>query len=264
MIYTLKSLKTTGKYSFIKDEDSVNVHTIIVDDFQVKKDAVMDVIFAPNPFTGYPSSDLSLLLSDKTRPEVQNYIKNYLCQPVELPKGIDNPDITLDTLQTREMVGRRYDEYIAGLQKYISEAQADIEQLKEQQPMPINPLVGSALISGGASLLNSFSQAAANAKNLKIARETNEMNYKIFKESNEFNRKMALEQWNRETAYNHPAMQMQRALDAGLNPFAVMGSQSNTTGVSNMAPPSSSGAIPLLLQLLVKPTGFNTFLLCIS
>lgn len=122
--------------------------------------------------------------------------------------------------------------------------------------MPINPLIGSALISGGASLLNSFSQAAANAKNLKIARETNAMNYKIFQESNEFNRKMALEQWNRETVYNHPAMQMQRALDAGLNPFAVMGSQSNTTGVSNMAPPSSSGAIPLQAAT-VQPLNFS-------
>lgn len=122
--------------------------------------------------------------------------------------------------------------------------------------MPINPLVGAALVSGGSSLLNSFSQAAANAKNLKIARETNEMNYKINKENNEFNRQMALEQWQRETSYNHPAMQMQRALQAGLNPFAVMGSQSNTTGVSNMAPPTSSGAIPMQAAH-VEPLNFS-------
>jgi hypothetical protein len=46
--------------------------------------------------------------------------------------------------------------------------------------------------------------------------------------TNRQNRKYALEDWNRQNAYNHPAQQMQRLKEAGLNPNLVYGSGATT------------------------------------
>lgn len=89
--------------------------------------------------------------------------------------------------------------------------------------MPINPLVGSALISGASSLLGgmfgSASQSSANRTNLQIARETNQMQYQMFQEQNAFNERM----YNQMQQYNTPAAQMQRYQDAGINPYIAAG-----------------------------------------
>lgn len=89
--------------------------------------------------------------------------------------------------------------------------------------MPIDPLVGSALISGASSLLGgmfgSASQSSANRINLQIARETNQMQYQMFQEQNAFNERM----YNQMQQYNTPAAQMQRYQDAGINPYIAAG-----------------------------------------
>lgn len=89
--------------------------------------------------------------------------------------------------------------------------------------MPIDPLIGSALISGASSLLGgmfgSASQSSANRTNLQIARETNQMQYQMFQEQNAFNERM----YNQMQQYNTPAAQMQRYNDAGINPYIAAG-----------------------------------------
>lgn len=89
--------------------------------------------------------------------------------------------------------------------------------------MPIDPLIGSALISGASSLLGgmfgSASQSSANRTNLQIARETNQMQYQMFQEQNAFNERM----YNQMQQYNTPAAQMQRYQDAGINPYIAAG-----------------------------------------
>ena len=89
--------------------------------------------------------------------------------------------------------------------------------------MPIDPLIGSALISGASSLLGglfgSVSQSSANSSNLQIARETNQMQYQMFQEQNAFNEKM----YHEMQQYNSPAAQMQRYQDAGINPYIAAG-----------------------------------------
>lgn len=97
--------------------------------------------------------------------------------------------------------------------------------------MPINPLVGSAIINGAGSLLGglfgkSGSDKAAKAQ-LQATRETNAMNYRIAQENNAFNEKM----WNAQNAYNTPAEQKKRFEQAGLNPNLMMdgGSAGNAT-----------------------------------
>lgn len=87
----------------------------------------------------------------------------------------------------------------------------------------MDPILGSALISGASSLLGglfgSGAQSSANHTNLQIARETNQMQYQMFKEQNAFNERM----YNQMQQYNTPAAQMQRYQDAGINPYIAAG-----------------------------------------
>ena len=93
--------------------------------------------------------------------------------------------------------------------------------------MPLDPLVGSAIISGASSLLggifggasNRSANREANAFNLAIARETNQNQYQMFQEQNAFNEQM----YNKMQAYNTPAAQMQRYQEAGINPYIAAG-----------------------------------------
>lgn len=91
----------------------------------------------------------------------------------------------------------------------------------------MNPLIGSSLISSGASLLGGlFGSSSANkaAKmQLQAVRETNALNKELAFQQNEWN----LQQWNRQNDYNTPLAQMQRYRDAGINPYFAAG---NITG----------------------------------
>lgn len=77
-------------------------------------------------------------------------------------------------------------------------------------------------VAAGASLLgsaiNKSSQSSANRQNFELAKYQNAWN---------------LQQWNRENEYNHPAMQMARLKQAGLNPNLVYGSGTQTTSASS-------------------------------
>lgn len=113
----------------------------------------------------------------------------------------------------------------------------------------IAPLVGGALITGGASLLSSVfgglfgkssSNAAADAA-LQAQRETNQTNLQLAREQNEWN----LAQWNRENAYNTPANQKKLLMDAGLNPVLAQGNftPANQLTSADLANQSADGAV---------------------
>lgn len=93
--------------------------------------------------------------------------------------------------------------------------------------MPIGALIGSSLISGGASLLGNLfgglssgsAQRSANETNLQIAQMNNQRQYQMFQEQNAFNERM----YNQMQQYNTPAAQMQRYADAGINPYIAAG-----------------------------------------
>lgn len=101
---------------------------------------------------------------------------------------------------------------------------------------------GSAILSAGASLfgglLGSSSNESANQTNLQIARETNEQNYKMFHEQQDWNEMM----WNKMNAYNTPLMQKERLRAAGINPYAMLGSNGQGTmgqvGLASSASPA--------------------------
>lgn len=88
-----------------------------------------------------------------------------------------------------------------------------------------------------AAGMNYAGQVEANATNLQIAREVNDTNKINNRETNDANKQLAaqqnqwnIDQWNRENAYNSPSAQVQRYLDAGVNPLAAMSSGSIGSG----------------------------------
>lgn len=99
--------------------------------------------------------------------------------------------------------------------------------------MPINPLVGAALVSGGSNfvggLFGASAQDKANKTNLQIARENNLANQQLQKNQNEWN----LQQWERENKYNSASAQKQRLLDAGYNPALATGQVAAGSATSN-------------------------------
>lgn len=101
-------------------------------------------------------------------------------------------------------------------------------------PFPIIPalIAAGSAIAGGA--MGSASNRKTNQTNLQIARETNQMNYQLFQESNAFNEKM----YHEANAYNTPSAQMQRYVEAGINPYIAAGNvqTGNTTSALQSAP----------------------------
>lgn len=90
----------------------------------------------------------------------------------------------------------------------------------------------SGLLGIGSSAVNAASQNQANKYNLQAQRETNQANMAINQSQLDYAQKMyqdqVAQQWkmfNTTNAYNSPAAQKQRYLDAGLNPYMMMGSQ---------------------------------------
>lgn len=91
-------------------------------------------------------------------------------------------------------------------------------------------------------------QKAANQSNEKIAAQTNDLqrelaqqandlNYRMFQEQNQWN----LDQWNRENEYNSPSAQVQRYIEAGINPiWAIAGG--NPGNASQVGSAQWSGA----------------------
>ena len=82
---------------------------------------------------------------------------------------------------------------------------------------------GNVEQTGMTNQANKEMTEATNDVNYKIAQEANDLEYKMFNEQNQWN----LEQWERENEYNSPSAQMQRYIEAGINPLFAVG---NITG----------------------------------
>lgn len=115
--------------------------------------------------------------------------------------------------------------------------------------MPINALIGSSLISGGASLLgglfgSSSSKKAAQAQ-LQAVRETNALNKELAYQQNEWN----LQQWNRENEYNKPSAQMERMREAGINPYFAVGNMTAGNAEGNLSSADLANQQPVVSPL---------------
>lgn len=81
---------------------------------------------------------------------------------------------------------------------------------------------------------------ATNALNKQIADEQNALNYQMFNEQNDWN----LAQWERENEYNSPKLQVQRYMEAGINPLWAMskGDAGNAQHLTSAAAHPAAGA----------------------
>lgn len=107
--------------------------------------------------------------------------------------------------------------------------------------------IAGAAIAGGAALLggigNLFSQANTNKTNKYLAQQQNEYNLELQNrqfqhntQASELEYQRNLEQWNRENEYNTPSAQMQRYIEAGLNPNLIYGTGSASAGNASSSP----------------------------
>lgn len=138
-----------------------------------------------------------------------------------------------------------------------------------------DPFLAAAGLAAGTGLVSSLISGRANKK---LVRETNAQNREMFDEqmrqqaqqfqmSQDYqtmdwkrNRQAALEDWERETAYNDPTAQKQRYRNAGINPALAMTGQNqavasmeSTAGGSSPSPGGMPG-IPQM-QAPVDTTG---------
>lgn len=65
-----------------KDRKIIEIPSVFDDDNPEKQ--ILGLIFAPSPLTGMPMSDISVYLSEKTNPQVRDYVQRFLMS--ELPK----------------------------------------------------------------------------------------------------------------------------------------------------------------------------------
>lgn len=108
-------------------------------------------------------------------------------------------------------------------------------------PALIAPLIagGAALAAGG---LSAGAQIGINNQNVKYATKQLKMQ-----------RDWALSDWDKVNAYNHPAQQMQRYKEAGLNPHLIYGSAQNSP--ASMVRQTSQEAPKLEAQGILQGIG---------
>lgn len=77
-----------------------------------------ELLFAPDPNTGIPRSDLAVLMSKDTRPEIAAYIRDNLLRPRDHSAGVNNADIALELTQGKY---ERLNEYAQRLQEIANQ-----------------------------------------------------------------------------------------------------------------------------------------------
>ena len=106
----------------------------------------------------------------------------------------------------------------------------------------VDPLIGGAIIGGVGSVLGGLFGSKSNSNNnrinLQIARETNQMNKDLFYAQQQWNEEM----WNKQNAYNTPAAQAERMIDAGFNPYLQNIDTGSASSVSPVSAPTMQGA----------------------
>lgn len=83
-------------------------------DVVTPEDERVRACFAPDPVTGWPASDIQILMSDKQRPEVKEFVREYLMRE-------NTPSSPTDETTAFALCKSRYEdrqEYIARLREF--------------------------------------------------------------------------------------------------------------------------------------------------
>ena len=82
-----------------------------------QEDSVINLIFAPDPDTGVPRSDLALMFSKDKSPEIAQYIQDTLMRPVNDGSGAPDADTALEFMCSRS---ERVEDYANRLREIVS------------------------------------------------------------------------------------------------------------------------------------------------
>lgn len=111
----------------------------------------------------------------------------------------------------------------------------------------LNPLTLYEGLSLGLGALGGFlgssNTSSTNKTNLRIARENNAFNERMFDRQIAYNWEM----FNAENEYNSPQAQVQRYIDAGINPALAMEGQSAATAQGGSASQAASAGNPTMV-----------------
>lgn len=125
----------------------------------------------------------------------------------------------------------------------------------------MDPIIGGALISGGAGLLGGLFQGSQSVKAQKLANQSNE---KIARENNQWQRENMqmqndwnIEQWNRENEYNSASAQAQRFREAGLNPYLAMTGGADAGVASSVSSADAGAASEVGRQMPIDYSAYN-------
>lgn len=115
--------------------EKVQVHPI-----EFKNDLsgqVLDVIYAPDPFTRLPQNDIAVYMSDKVDPQIKEFIATQLMSPNPDVKGIDDEhsDLLYDLIRQPD---ETQSDYAVRVREIIA-ADSDI-RMKESE-LNKNPVV---------------------------------------------------------------------------------------------------------------------------
>lgn len=91
---------------------------------------LLDVIYAPDPFTGLPQSDIAVYLSDKVDPAIREFVASQLMSPNPNPQGVDdaNSDILFDLVRQD---GESISDYAVRIREIV--AQDSVTREKESK-----------------------------------------------------------------------------------------------------------------------------------
>lgn len=120
--------------------------------------------------------------------------------------------------------------------------------------------IGSIL----GSIIQADSQNSTNKANVQSVKDTNLMNYQIAQEANEFNYQMFneqnqwnLNQWNRENEYNSPKQQVQRYIEAGINPIWAIGNGNPGNAQQLQSASSAPAEVAIMQPSRIDPLNLN-------
>lgn len=112
-----------------------------------------------------------------------------------------------------------------------------------------------------ASIINTNN---TNKANLQIAQQTNQANKDIAQMANEHNEAMLNKQiqqewdmWNAQNEYNTLSAQMQRAEDAGVNPYQALGMMNSGNASSMSSPSAQPAAVPQMQGATMMPADMS-------
>lgn len=115
-IQRFSNIRGFGEYYNVSSDriEAQRIYTPTVVSSVKDIDEVITQIFAPNPVTGIPRSDLGLLLSKDTRPEVSQYIRQSLLRVSKSPTTLPSADMALDCAP---QFGESIDTYVKRLRE---------------------------------------------------------------------------------------------------------------------------------------------------